>query len=228
MRRMMVVFAMFSIGCLIHTPVVAKTPQTQKSTTYEEAEIMVGKEMPEKFRDGFCHGCDSGKTRAGNKSYVFKKNKKRFDTEKMYFLGWNLGYNRCHLAEKRDRALAPAKGFREEEEETEESIYDHTIAPREERGHSPDEHGDDRNDNPQIIVHFGENQTEDGDGPRISVGKGPKRGGNDNGLRSRVGEGPENGGDGNGRGGIGRTKIDQGPLGGFGGVDDVGGLLNFP
>ena len=46
------------------------------------------------YADGFNDGCSSGNA-SQNVAYVYRKNIKRFDTEKQYAEGWTAGYQKC-------------------------------------------------------------------------------------------------------------------------------------
>jgi DNA-binding transcriptional regulator of glucitol operon len=51
--------------------------------------------QPPAYQDGYHQGCDSGYVAAGNDSYQFRKDVKRFAQENYYQQGWTDGYNSC-------------------------------------------------------------------------------------------------------------------------------------
>ena len=96
MRWMVVILGLSLSGCVIapYQPRYQGPPPLQ-TTSIEQVNAMVGVQQPAAYKVGFMGGCDSGHLSAGDTSFIFKKDKTRFETDDAYKQGWNDGFSRC-------------------------------------------------------------------------------------------------------------------------------------
>ena len=98
MRWMVLVLGLFLSGCYAHYQgryYQNDGPPPLMSTSMDQVNAMVGVQQPSAYKVGFMEGCNSGRLSAGNKSFLFKKDADRFETDDVYKQGWNDGFNRC-------------------------------------------------------------------------------------------------------------------------------------
>ena len=53
--------------------------------------------FPPEYIDGYIDGCNSGQKEAGYRYSSFKRDLKRFRSDKLYSKGWNEGHERCKM-----------------------------------------------------------------------------------------------------------------------------------
>ena len=63
--------------------------------SYSPSDQIIRSDKPRVFKYGFLQGCESGHAKAGNSSYQFFRNKKRYKEGSQYWLGWRKGYKIC-------------------------------------------------------------------------------------------------------------------------------------
>lgn len=61
---------------------------------------MLDQGYPSSYVDGFDDGCHSGKKAGGSMFDQFKKDVKRFETDKEYAQGWSDGFRQCETEEE--------------------------------------------------------------------------------------------------------------------------------
>jgi hypothetical protein len=67
---------------------------------------MVQQGYPLSYADGFDDGCHSGKKAGGSMFDQFKKDVRRFQTDKQYAQGWSDGFRQCETEqEAQDRQI---------------------------------------------------------------------------------------------------------------------------
>jgi hypothetical protein len=79
MRINLAILLFFGVGCASFSP----------------AEQIMRSDKPRAYKYGFLQGCESGHAKAGNSSYKFFLNKKRYKKGSQYWLGWRKGYKLC-------------------------------------------------------------------------------------------------------------------------------------
>ena len=63
--------------------------------SFSPVEQIMGSDKPRAYKYSFLQGCESGHAKAGNSSYEFFLNKKRYKKDSQYWLGWRKGYKIC-------------------------------------------------------------------------------------------------------------------------------------
>jgi len=71
-----------------------------------QRDTMVQQGYPLSYADGFDDGCHSGKKAGGSMFDQFKKDVRRFQTDKQYAQGWSDGFRQCETEqEAQDRQI---------------------------------------------------------------------------------------------------------------------------
>jgi len=65
-----------------------------------QRDAMIQQGYPQSYADGFDDGCHSGKKAGGSMFDQFKKDVRRFQTDKQYAQGWSDGYRQCETEQE--------------------------------------------------------------------------------------------------------------------------------